>query len=629
MEVTDFWKGQPGSYFFLSTKDRKGNWEDHSFRKGHWKRVQKFIADNNDKDLYWCVHGFTRPRRLKRCAMEPHWAYADLDEVNPRELSDLMPTVAIQTSPGRYHGWWDLGDDFLTWELNRRLTYHLGADHGGWDPTQVLRIPGTVNYKYPAAPKVKLLWEDGPIYSVRKLTRMLPRESAIRTEDKGIAAGLYKKYEPKLTPWTRRTLFKGKAQRGKRSEVLWKLNNELLEAGVPGDDIFELIRASHWNKFATRRNGDEQLRRELDKAMNKHFRVVDDIEYTDNVDDDEEEVEDESDYKYLARSMEDVEEENIDWLWYPYLAKGEVTIVEGDPDVGKSYLMQMVSAAIVDRSLLPSVKKVPRKKGKVAYFDMENSSGTVTKKRLLDNGCVNLKWFFQEEQPFSIDDDEEMDKVYDAVEELRPSLCVFDTLNTYMGGANTNTASEVQQTFKYFVDIARRFKCAVVVLRHLTKDTKRKAMYRGQGSIAFTGLARIVLTVGKSPDDDDTRVIAVSKCNVARKPKALTYAIQSLPDELKRTDRSRFIWGKFVDLSADEIVARPTEHKEHAESADAAAEFLKSFLIAGPKLVALILRAGDKQGLKKRKIHHVANELGVIKTSEGFGPNKKAYWELP
>src|SRR5690606_13806289 len=120
------------------------------------------------------------------------------------------------------------------------------------------------------------------------------------------------------------------------SEMIWKLQNTLVECGLTREECFILIKASPWNKFAGRRNEDDQLRRELDKIVNKHF------EGTPG-----------ETYKFLAKSMEEVEEENLDWIWYPYLARGELTILEGDPGLGKSYLAQMVAGHLLDGKQLP------------------------------------------------------------------------------------------------------------------------------------------------------------------------------------------------------------------------------------------------------------------------------------
>lgn len=625
MILLHVWRNAPGRYFCISTKSRAGKWDDHFFKRNQFKAIPGFLEDNRDKDLYWCPHGFEKPRRLKRFAAIPKLLWADLDESDPRNFGDLMPTVAWESSPGRFAAVWVL-DRFMTEDLNRRLTYHLKADPGGWDLTQVLRIPGTLNHKYVSKPKVRLMWIDGPTHAYDDIVKALPKER--KTHETDIATNIYKKYEKTFSSYVRRQLLRGKPQPGKRSEVLWRLVHELIEAGCTRDEAFELLRVSPWNKFAKRRDGDEQLKRELDKSLSQHLLVENDEEPGQErlLEDGDMEDDDEEEHVFLGRSMADVEEENLNWIWYPYLAKGEVTILEGDPGLGKSYLAQMISKGIVDGDVLPSVKRCAAVSGKVAYFDIENSSGTVTKKRLATNGCKAFHNFYQEEEPFSIDDDDTLERVYAAIEKLRPTLVVFDTLNTYIGSADTHKAAETQQAFKRFIDIARRFNCSVMVLRHLTKSSKGdKALYRGQGSIAFTGLARVVMTVGTSPEDANVRVMAVTKINVTRPPRALTFTIEALPDTLKDQDRSRFVWGEFVDLSSDDIIANHKRDVSAEASADKhVTDWLTLLLREGPVKYASILRAAEVRSIGAKQLFKAAESMGVIKNITG----KDTTWAL-
>lgn len=621
MIVTRVWREQPGKYFFLCTKDREGKWRDHPFRRSQFKEIPAFLETHSDKDLYWCCHGFSKNRRLKRYAEIPQLLWADLDESDPRKTEGLMPSIAIESSPGRFYGIWRL-DGFMSEELNRRLTYHLKADPGGWDLTQVIRVPGTSNYKYESTPRVKMLWMDGPSYTPKEIEERLPHER--KAKDHDVARGIYRKWEKKFNTWIRRNLLAGKPKPGKRSEVLWKLTNELLELGLTSEETFELLRVSPWNKFIKRRDGDEQLRREIDKATSQHLRVVDDEnprEEIDREEDEDELTDDEPDYRFLSRSMAEVEDEQLDWVWYPYLAKGELSILEGDPGLGKSYLAQMVAKAVADGGRLPTTKRSGViEMGKIAYFDIENAAGAVTKRRLIDNGMVNLHNFYQEEEAFTIDDDSTLDRVYEAIDKLRPTLVVFDTLNTYMGGADINNSAETQQTFKRFKDVAKRFGCAVLVLRHLTKSSKGvTALYRGQGSIAFAGFARVVMSVGKHPEEPDVKVMAVTKINVARAPKALTFTIEELPDTLKYSDRSKFVWGEFVDLTADEIL-QVVETKSD-EAMEACVDWLAATLRDGPVEHKRLVRMGEPRSFGEKLIGKAASELRVIKDG--------STWSLP
>lgn len=582
------------------------------------RRVSKFLRENADKDIYFCPHGFRVRIRQKEHAVAPKMLWADLDEADPRKITP-RPTIAIESSPGRYVGLW-LTDKPVSETMNRKLTYMVGADKGGWDLTQVLRFPGTTNYKYRSKPRVKVIWDDGPTYTLEQLKRQLPDDPTIKAGAGLNAQTVYSHYEKHLEPWVRRELLNGKPTAGKRSEMIWKLEHSLLDAGMTRDESFVVLKASPWNKFKGRHDEDAQLNREIEKIM--AGRLAGNVLPR---------VEKDGPYKFLQISLDEVEEEELDWIWYPYLARGELSILEGDPGLGKSYLAQMVSKGLVDGERLPSVKKLAPVKGKVAYFDMENSAGSVTKKRMKTNGCVNMAWFFQEEEPFSVDDEDKFDAVLDAIEELKPMLVVFDTINTYIGRADTHNSTETQQAFSKFKDIAKRFNCAVLVLRHLTKSKGNgvSALYRGQGSIAFAGLARVVMTVGKSPDEEEDRVMAVTKINVTKAPKALTFRVQALPDTLKEQDRSRFVWGDFVDLTADDIVSVDASKERSKDPTEACVKFLRELLDDGEIEAMRVQTMSEKRGFNGKTLDRAVEALGITKEGVGFGKKRVSYWSLP
>ena len=57
-------------------------------------------------------------------------------------------------------------------------------------------------------------------------------------------------------------------------------------------------------------------------------------------------------------SMEDVQAEEVQWLWYPYIPLGKLTIVQGDPGEGKTtFVLAVVAAAGMPR---PSVIRTAR-----------------------------------------------------------------------------------------------------------------------------------------------------------------------------------------------------------------------------------------------------------------------------
>lgn len=611
------WKKQPGKFFCISTKSAANVWKDNWFAKSNiGTELAAFISDNLDKDIYACPHGFDEKRRIKEHSVDPHLLYADLDAADPRTL-EIRPTIAIESSPNRYVGYW-LTDGPTSEQLNRRLAYMIGADVSGWDRTQVLRVPNTRNYKYEAAPRVKILWTDGPTYEVERLEKSIDQMKTVdHQEVNNQATRTFKRYEKKLPIWVRRELLHGKPTVGKRSEVLWKIQNALLEAGMSREEAFELLWVCPWNKFKDRRDGVDQLWRELDKSLEQHF-----AGYVAPKEDD-----DPTKFDPLPRSLADVEIENIDWIVPGWLARKELTIIEGDPGLGKSYFTQMVAKNLCDGKPVPCEEESYEPiQGRVAYFDLENTAGTVTKARMECNGMVCYENYFQGEEPFTIDDEERWQRVVEVLEDMRPTLIVFDTINTYIGAADTYRSSETQQALGNFKILAVRFNCAVVIIRHLTKGNKDKALYRGQGSIAFTGAARIVLTAGQSPDDEGTRVIATTKNNISKKARALTWRIDALPDRNGRKNRSMFTWGEFTDLTSDDILTVAPAKNNDKEMAMA---WLKELLADGASVEGQrIEKMAEARSITKTILNRASDMLGIHKTSKGFGRSKVTLWTL-
>jgi hypothetical protein len=124
--------------------------------------VADVLLAEAEGNIYFCPNVFSKPHRRREVYIPSCWLYADLDDTEPiRNDAELSPTIAVESSPGRYQGYWHV-DKFLMRDvhdrLNKQLTYALDADKGGWDITQVLRVPGTINHKYAGKPEVKVLW---------------------------------------------------------------------------------------------------------------------------------------------------------------------------------------------------------------------------------------------------------------------------------------------------------------------------------------------------------------------------------------------------------------------------------------------------------------------------------------
>ena len=88
-------------------------------------------------------------------------------------------------------------------------------------------------------------------------------------------------------------------------------------------------------------------------------------------------------------NLQDVELEEIDWLLYPFIPYGKVTVLQGDPGEGKTTVMLRIIAALTTgRNIFDDSKEKSEKDPiNVIYQTAEDGLGDTIKPRLLDAGA--------------------------------------------------------------------------------------------------------------------------------------------------------------------------------------------------------------------------------------------------
>ena len=73
--------------------------------------------------------------------------------------------------------------------------------------------------------------------------------------------------------------------------------------------------------------------------------------------------------------------------------------------------------------------------------------------------------------------------------------------------------------------MAERTGCAVVIVGHMNKMSGAKGMYRGLGSVDIPAVARSILVVGRSKEDDKTRYMVQIKNSLAPIGQSIAFEI--------------------------------------------------------------------------------------------------------
>lgn len=344
-----------------------------------------------------------------------------------------------------------------------------------------------------------------------------------------------------------------------------------------------------------------------------------------------------------AVSITSFESRPIRWLWEGRIPLGKLTIVDGDPGLGKSVITNADIAARVSRGdRMPDGTPGLRGARAVVLVVAEDDLGDTVRPRLEAAGAELDHVFTEAVQrnskghviPLVIPDD--LTRLRETVEEVSAALLIIDPITAYLGEqVNTHNDASVRRALGPLKELAEATGAAVVMVRHLNKSGDGKALYRGGGSIAFSGSARSGLMVEAIPDDPDGWCgLAQVKGNLSRKAKTLRYRIVSaqVQDPDFPYDIPVVEWGGESELTADQLFERKDARKRAPEREQAKA-FLVELLKDGPCLVAEVEAQAQAAGHSWSTVKRAATEMGLAKEpvrSKGGKKSIKAWqWSLP
>lgn len=320
--------------------------------------------------------------------------------------------------------------------------------------------------------------------------------------------------------------------------------------------------------------------------------------------------------KYHTKSvpmicMNDVEQTEVDWLWYPYIPFGKLTIVQGNPGEGKTFFAMQLAAACTNQKFLPDME--PFEPFNMIFQTAEDGLGDTVKPRLVSSGAdLNRVLVIDDsDNPLSLADD----RIEKAIRENNARLMVIDPLQAFLGAnVDMNRANEVRPIFRKLADIAQSTGCAIVMIGHLNKASGTQSTYRGLGSIDIAAVVRSILFVGKVKDDPTTRVIVHEKSSLAPPGQALAFSLG---------DQKGFRWIGAYDISAEDLLAGGEGTKAELKK-EQAMKLIYELLSDGREVsVAELNKEAIERGISERTVRMVRNSMKEKLESERRG---KDWW---
>ena len=236
-----------------------------------------------------------------------------------------------------------------------------------------------------------------------------------------------------------------------------------------------------------------------------------------------------------STKLSGVKTQQIDWLWQRRIPLGKITILDGDPGMGKSLLAINIAACVSTGRPMPD--DTPGRQGSTILIAPEDSAEDTIKPRMEAAGGDPSKMFLLNTiedidekrlavyaRTFSLSRD--LDDLEREIKRTNAILVVLDPLMAILGrNIDSSRDQDVREVLTPLAQLAERNGSAILIIRHLNKGTSDKVLYRGAGSIGIIAAARIGLLVAHDPDDEQKRVFATIKNNLSKLASNLTYQV--------------------------------------------------------------------------------------------------------
>jgi hypothetical protein len=305
--------------------------------------------------------------------------------------------------------------------------------------------------------------------------------------------------------------------------------------------------------------------------------------------------------------LADVNARAVDWLWQPLIPLGMLTMISGDPGAGKSFVALAVSADLSQGKLRDGRVVDP---ASTLYLSVENPLEQCIRPRFDALGGDPARFFALKGTVFEGEGGEEHGAVTladlpildQAISETKAKLVIVDPIQSYLGASvDLHRSNETRPVLDGLSKLAERHDCAVLILRHLSKQSGGKAIHRGLGSIDLTGAVRSELLAGSLPDNAEARALIQVKSNVGRIGNPLGYSIDS---------DGRFAWTGESQITASDLLGAP-EAPEDRSACDDAAEWLRDFLSEGSREQPECRKRAEAAGIAFATLRRAKNTLRV------------------
>jgi len=342
----------------------------------------------------------------------------------------------------------------------------------------------------------------------------------------------------------------------------------------------------------------------------------------------------------IFRRVADVQAMPIRWLWPGKIAQGKVSMIAGNPGLGKSQVTVGMAATVSTGGPWP-VDGERCEVGNVIILSAEDDPSDTIRPRLEASGADLSRVYILDavldgplvsggETPRAFNLKTDIEHLGSMLKKIGgAALVIIDPVTAYLGTTDSHKNAEIRALLSPLSELAGQYGAAVVAVSHFNKNASTEALMRVTGSLAFVAAARAAYVVARDPEHEGRRLFLPLKNNLGNDQTGLAFTVESTQVEsaIGMIETSRVVWeSSAVTVTAEEAM-RPQVHDDERSDQDDAKDFLLRLLDDGPVPSNQIERDAKGAGHSMRTVQRAKKDLGVVAEKKGM---KEGWcWRLP
>jgi len=323
----------------------------------------------------------------------------------------------------------------------------------------------------------------------------------------------------------------------------------------------------------------------------------------------------------------------LNWLWPGRWASGKLTLIDGDPGVGKSLASLDLAARLTSCADMPDGYRPPSAVPIVLISAEDNLCDTILPRLVAAGADLNLVTTWHANEPLLLPKD--CSTLQQVIEQTHAKLVILDPFSAFLASLNDVT---IHQALDPLAELADTTGAAILLIRHLSKTTAGKqAIYRGLGSIAILGAVRTAFLI--APDlnaamtsstkparelasvRDTPCVLACTKNNLAPLCPSLGYRIITAAN-----GQPQVRWTGIVNRTADDLTVSAHTRRQ---TLPAAIALLQDQLANGSRERDHLVNLARTEGISLRTLERAKAQLGIVSDQRRRHGCNVWYWSLP